>query len=237
MTTMNFDVEISRTEWSETDIWSSARELLRERMYGGVRVGADWSVMAESGPSVRVPLEVTDERQDGDARDLPAYVELFLHDVFLILNIAAPGSFGGTIAAAKRELSLDPRLFLYAGMDALPLQDVLAWYDSLELGTSQLATSPMARALFHLLHLSSGPEDDVMTVLRLAQAVEGLGLSPESLLALRGEVVRGTAPVVHPLHDESLDERLEDDALDWTRAVDEGMALLLGEIRNKLSSP
>lgn len=233
---MNFEVEISRTDWSNSEVWSSAREVLRERVYAGVRVGADWSAMAGDEPSVRVPLEVIDERQQGDARDLPDYVELFFHDVFLILNIAAPGSFGGTIAATKRELSLDPRLFLYVVLEPWPLRDVLAWYDSLELGTTQVATSPMAGALFHLLHLSSGPEDDVLTVVRLAQALEGLGLRAERLFALRDEIVRGTAPVVHPLHDESLDARLEDDSFDWTGAVDEGVKLLLGEIRNKLSS-
>ena len=57
MTTMNFEVEISRTEWSSTEVWSSAREVLRERVYGGVRVGAESSAMAEDEPSVRVPVE------------------------------------------------------------------------------------------------------------------------------------------------------------------------------------
>jgi hypothetical protein len=209
--------------------------LLRERVYGGVRVGADWSAMAEGGPSVRVPLEVIDEREHGDERDLPGYVELFFHDVFLIMNIAAAGSFGGVIATQK-ELTLDPRLFVYAGLPPLPLRDVVAWYDALGLGTAQIAESGMARALFHLLHLSRGPEDDTVTVLRLAQALEALGLSSGMLFELRDAVVSGTAPVVHPMQDDALDARLEDAAFDWTAAVDEAARGVLGEVRRQVEA-
>jgi len=42
---MNFEVEISRTEWSTPEVWSSAAEVLRERVYGGVRVRAEWDAL------------------------------------------------------------------------------------------------------------------------------------------------------------------------------------------------
>ena len=49
-----------------------------------------------------MPLHVVDERVNGDARDIPAFVELFFHDAFLVGNLARPGSFGGVIAVILR---------------------------------------------------------------------------------------------------------------------------------------
>jgi len=230
---MTFEVEISRTDWSNGEGWTTASAALRERVYGAVRVRVELSAMGEDRPSVRVPVEVIDGRPGGDARDLPAFVELFFHDLFLLMNFAAPGSFGGTIAVGRRELTLEPRLFLYAGLDPRPLGDVVAWYDSLGIGTKQVADDGVTRALFTLLRLSSGTEDDATTVLGLAGALEAVGLSSEKLFALRDELVAGRAPVVHPLHDETLDPRLEEERFDWSPAVDEAAALLLRTLRAK----
>ena len=104
-------------------------DVVRERVYGGVRVSAEWpATLVASG--IRVALEV---RGDLEPRDAPAYVELFFHDVFLLLNLAAPGSFGGTISVVGgelrvRELVFDARVFTYAApLATLPLADVVAW--------------------------------------------------------------------------------------------------------------
>ena len=66
-----------------------------ERVYGDIRVTAAWQTR------VRATLEVFG---DLEPRDAPAYVELFFHDVFLLLNLASPGSFGGTISIIGGEL-------------------------------------------------------------------------------------------------------------------------------------
>jgi hypothetical protein len=74
--------------------------IIRERVYGGVRVSAAWPAELAQ-PEIRVALEVGGELEP---RDAPAYVELFFHDVFLLLNLASPGSFGGTISITGGEL-------------------------------------------------------------------------------------------------------------------------------------
>ena len=134
--------------------------VVRERVYGGVSVSAEWPEPL-AAPEARVALQV---RGEMDERDAPAYVELFFHDLFLILNLASPGSFGGTISISGgslrvHELTLDPRVFAYAApLAKLPLADVIAWYDRLQLGTQQLASDGTAIALVQLLHLGRNAE-------------------------------------------------------------------------------
>src|SRR5688572_32106693 len=133
MNQFRFEAEIVLGDAGPTDV-------VRERTYGSVRVTADWPAEL-AGPELRLALEV---RGDLEPRDAPAYVELFFHDVFLLLNLASPGSFGGTISITGgelrvRELAFDPRVFTYAvPLTTLPLAQVVAWYDGLKLGTQQV---------------------------------------------------------------------------------------------------
>lgn len=213
---------------------------LRERAYRGgagvVRVRARWPEASEQ-QSLRMPVEVIDESASLDARDVPAYVELFFHDAFLVLNLAQPGSFSGVIATSGgeyrvRELALDASVFTYAKARSLPLDHVAAWYESLPVGTTQIATTPIAKALFHLLHIARGAEPE----LRLASAVEALfddarARAPR-ILELRDEIVRGEAPVLHPMDEDALDPGIED--VDWTEAVDEAAAVVIAEIQSRV---
>lgn len=211
---MYFDSRIVREDAVSFD-------LIPERVYGGVRVAAEWSDDRD-----RATLTVTGAP---DHRDAPAYVELFFHDAFLLLNLSNPGSFGGTIAIEGGELRastlrLSSRVFLYAGgLDRVPLTQVTAWYDGLQLGTQQLATSGVAAALFHLLHLARAEESEEQAIVRLAGAAEALLGRPESLerlFELREAIARGRAPVFHPMHDDALDPRVEDATREWIDTID-----------------
>src|SRR2546423_10488735 len=83
MNVMRFEAEILRADGAVP------RDVVRERTYGGVRVVAEWP--AELGtPEIRVGGEIGGAV---DRRDAPAYVGLFFPHVFLLLNLAAPGSF------------------------------------------------------------------------------------------------------------------------------------------------
>src|SRR5947209_3858635 len=178
----------------------SAAEVLRERTHRGARVVAEWP-RAHEADTIRLPLRIT-------GRDPPWHAELFLHEAFLMLNLAAPGSFGGTISFAGGDaFTLDQRLFEYAwaaargGIAPLPLARVAAWYDGLRIDPARPADTPAARALFHLLHLARSAEDEVLSIVRLAQAAEALGSGEPMLFQMRDAVVRADAPVSHPVID------------------------------------
>ena len=225
MNRMRFEAEIARGERIPT-------EVVRERRYGDVRVVAEWPADLAT-PEIRVALEVIG---DVDRRDAPAYAELFFHDVFLLLNLASPGSFGGTISITGgelrvRELAFSARVFEYAsGLNKLTVEQVAAWYDGLQLGTQQVAATAEAIALFQLLHLARSEEDEEVAIIRLARAVEALGgTKAPRLFKLRDEIIRGRAPVFHPMHDDALDARVTDVTREWLEVADAAAtAVVLG---------
>ena len=229
MSAFRFEAEIVRTEGVPAAV-------VREGVYGNVRVSSEWPDDLETR-EIRVAIEVTGEI---DARDVPAYVELFFHDVFLILNLASPGSFGGTISITGgefrvRELTFSPRVFEYAApLATVPLEQVVAWYDGLQLGTRQIAGDPITTALFELLHLARGEEDEEQSILRLARAAERLVERPESLrrlFELRDEIARGRGPVIHPMQDDVLDPRVEDARREWIEVADVAAAAVIGALQ------
>ena len=216
-------------------------DVVRERVYGGVRVRAEWPEQLAQ-PEIRVALEV---RGDVDRRDAPAYAELFFHDVFLLLNLASPGSFGGTIAITGgelrvRELVFSPHVFTYAaGAERLPLEKVSAWYDSLQLATRQVADGAIESALFQLLHLARVDEDEERSIPRLAGAAEALFGQDHSLrrlFELREAIARGRVPVFHPMHDDALDPRVEDATAEWIDVADAAASAVIGELQKRISA-
>jgi hypothetical protein len=265
MTEQHFDAEITRTPRlagnlesvaaaADQVVWTDAGSVLRERVYrtesGTVAVRADWAAVKSEEPSLRVPLVVIDRREQPEPRDLPAFVELFFHDAFLLFNLAVPGSFSGVIAPSGgelriNELALDAHLFELAWaeparggdgekIEPLPLAEVVAWYDTLGIGVGQIASNATTKVLFHLLHLARVPEGDPISVVRLAQCLEALGLASERLFALRDAICRGGAPVVHPMFDDALDVRLEDESFDWTEAADEAASLIVSALQKQV---
>jgi hypothetical protein len=209
---------------------------VHERVYGAAHVIAEWPVPA--APVIRAGLLVLG---DVDRRDAPAYVELFFHDVFLLLNLAAPGSFSGTVSVSGgelrvRELHFSARLFEYAtGLRRLPLEQVAAWYDALQLGTQQVASTPVAAALFHLLQLARRDEDELEAVVRLASAHEALLGANDRFETMREAIAFGRVPVFHPLHDDGLDPRVHDAMSEWMEAADAAASAVIGELQRQIA--
>src|SRR5258706_7916925 len=153
------------------------------------RIDPDVDEPPEEMPPVGVIVRFVDERKHPHEHDVFSFVELFLHESFLMLNVAAPGSFGGRTrwsggGLKGREVFLDARVFEMAWGTAatrdwprvtpLALSDVKAWYDALGIGTQQVATTSMAKALFHLLYLARSEEEDMLSVIRLALPVQAV---------------------------------------------------------------
>jgi hypothetical protein len=212
MMTMNeyrFTAEVARQTpvSNAAEFFREAADVLRDRAYGNVLVQADWTPLASDDDIVRIDVTVNG---DLDPRDVPAYVELFFHDAFLVFNIALPGSFGGAITVTGGDFRVNDLFFdaaLFAcGASSMPLAEVIAWYPA---ETNQIASTPMQTALFHLLHIGRGGHDQWMQRARLNECLKALGID-ESIKQI---------PLIHPMHDETLDARLDDAAQDIDRAM------------------
>ncbi|HEY0142617.1 MAG TPA: hypothetical protein VGF48_17090 [Thermoanaerobaculia bacterium] len=249
MTAFPFSVRFNRFDRVAADLESIAEQAeatLYEtviRGYGDVEVEIDLAPLAEPKRSVKLSPLV---RGEIDPRDAAAYVELFFHDLFLMLNLAVPGSFSGIVSSPRtNELRFDARVFEYAWVtaarndwpyvDTLPLRDVMRWFEAQQLGTAQIATTGTARALVHLLHLARHEEDETASVTRLAQALEGLGAEvPADVDELRDAIARGTARLIHPMHDDSFDDSLDAMALDFTDAADLAASLVVSALQSRI---
>ncbi|HET7434734.1 MAG TPA: hypothetical protein VFN10_08485 [Thermoanaerobaculia bacterium] len=227
-----FEAEVTREE-------GRVAEVVRERVYGAVRVVAEWPrdlSAAEPRFAVTVSGEV-------DRKDAPAYVELFFHDVYLLMNLASPGSFDGTVSISGgelrvRELTFSARLFSNAER-RLPLERVVAWYESLGIGARQVATAGAAVAVFEVLHLARREEDDEESIIRLARAVEAVVGRPESLqrlFTLRDEIVQGHAPAYHPMHDDALDPLVLDATEEWIETADAAAGALIAALQAQVTT-
>lgn len=245
------------TTAADAALWRSAAEVLRERAYvtptGVVRVSVDWNPFVDRDDDddlVALDVRVADDREKVDPRDVVSFVELFFHDVFLLLNLAVPGSFGGDVVILAdgehraSEFELSARLFEYAwatstrnggpSIEPLPLADVVRWYDALQMGTQQLATTDVTKALFLLLHLARAEENESASVLRLGQALEALSEGAPRFFEVRDAIVHGTAPVLHPMADDALDDRVDDASIELVNAADLAASIVVSAIQKRV---
>ena len=223
MNTHKFSAEVARQARvpNAVEFFRGAAAVLRDRAYGDILVQADWTPLASDEDVVRMEVTVIGQLAP---HDVPAYVELFFHDAFLLFNIASPGSFGGAITVTGGEfrvndLSFDAAPFA-CGASSMPLAEVLAWYRP---ETHQIASTPMQIVLFHLLHIGRGNHDEWMRRARLNACLKALGID-ESIDEI---------PVIHPMHDESLDPRLEDAADIIDRAMTRVLTAVQDAVRRR----
>jgi hypothetical protein len=199
-----------------------------------------------------------------------------IHDLFLIMNLAGPGCFdlyGASLLRDGRhntDISLSNYHFeaalLVQASDKWPisrildLSKVIAWYDAVRTGASQIPQNQMEKVLFALLHISKS-DTSPMVVIWLFYAFESmlqtrvgenfsaivsriallLNADKEqtqlirkrirALYDVRSAIVHGGFEVIHPMHDGSLDKRADDDFGDLIQALNYGYALLLASVQ------
>lgn len=224
MNDYKFSAEVARQTRvpNAVEFFRDAAPALRDRAYGNVLVQADWTPLASDDDIVRMQVTVIGEIAP---RDVAAYVELFFHDAFLLFNIALPGSFGGAITVTGGEFRVNDLSFdavpFACGASSMPLAEVVAWYP---VETNQIASTPIQTVLFHLLHIGRGGHDEWMQRARLNECLKALGIY-ESIDEI---------PVIHPMHDESLDAGADDSATD---VIDRAMVRVLTAVQDAARAP
>lgn len=142
----------------------------------------------------------------------------------------------------------------------LPLERVISWYKRVRVGATQVPSNSMEKVLFALMHLAR-TEVSVNTVVWLFYGLETffdtrpgenfrtlvsricLWLAPtdhqkallrKSLRALydiRSSFVHGGREVIHPLHNEAADPRIEDQYRELMTTTEFGFAVLLAAVQ------
>lgn len=227
--------------------------------------------------AIRIPAVVTEagrqRRHRTPALDL---LRLAVHEAFLILNIAVPGSFSAAQMRIETErypypVSMRAELFEDAWISAihqkwpsitpLPVSDVISWHRGLGLGTTQVATSRIAKALFSIQHASQIVREDPTVVIWLAQCLESLFGVPTALsrnilqtrsFALfgnptneksvtkelrefyeaRNSFAHGGAAVLHPLANEDLDGAVIEALVRWLQPAEFAASLVVAALQH-----
>jgi hypothetical protein len=147
---------------------------------------------------------------------------------------------------------------------SLPLEQVVDWYAAVRVGASQVPRDGMEKVLFALMHLARS-DVSLNTVIWLFYALEtffdtrpgenfrtlvsriDVLLSPSdsekkhlkknlrTLYDLRSSFVHGGRDVIHPLHNEYADPRVEASYSELTTSVEFGFSVLLASVQEVIA--
>lgn len=199
------------------------------------------------------------------------FMEMYLHDLFLMLNLAVPGSADFLYVTIRRPgYSTDNlRLSSYFWWDIYPNNKdswpllnaidpevVAAWYFRIRRGYGQVPETSVERAMFALLHIckSGGRPEDMIWLFYAFESLfqtrvgENFSALVDRLLLIllpndeqekqlrkqlremydfRSSFVHGGLKVIHPMHMENMDKRIDDQYLKINELSGYGSRLLL----------
>lgn len=262
------DISVS-FDWASVVKHLKRHHAAKKRLYAAAGTPAVYNVKFPRKPvQVVCAVHASGVRHVANSADhlLKAVAESFACDVFLIMNLAAPGCcnfYRATLGKKERPslspagLSLSEVDFDVAYLDGrggkwpapqmVSLDAVLAWHAVVRSGVAQVPQSRMEKVLFALLHTSNADNVSPTTVIWLFYALEtlfdtkpgenfrtllsriALLLSPDpaqskllhtelrKLYDLRSAFVHGGLEVIHVLHNEGLDSRVD---LNYGRVMD-----------------
>lgn len=182
------------------------------------------------------------------------FVESYLYDLFVILNLALPGSADFlNVGVEPASLGQRERLELSAyyferefrkrehwpTLRTIDPQAVAAWYYSVRTGFGQVPDTPVERAVFAMLHVcrSNGRPEDLVWLFYAFEALfqtrvgenysallerlqlllkpgdeqeKKLRKSLRAMYDYRSSFVHGGLQIIHPMHREPMDDRIDD---------------------------
>lgn len=219
---------------------------------------------AEFDLVLEIEVELSSNGEKGRAVHLKRFAEQYLYDVFFMANISLPGSceflnarfinlYRSNEDSYHEKMYLSSYNFELSHLDfikgkkfspnTLPIEEVLSWYKSLDLGVTQIGDTKAARAIFALFHVCKSEMDvasiiwmfhafEAIYVTRFGESVAGmvsrmmmlldLPVTEQKLLTktirklydVRSSFVHGGYRVHHPLSSDQLDPRLNDLRMD-----------------------
>lgn len=142
-------------------------------------------------------------------------VKHLLYEIYLVANLATPGSFNmykshiraqgiepGTDPLAEEDLELSEFLFetswhyaqdnLWTKIEFIPFNRVHAWHEQLGIGYRQVARTSVEKALFCMLHLGKSSSLEPEATFWLAAALEAIYKTPHgsSFQHLHGRIAQ-----------------------------------------------
>lgn len=165
----------------------AAMETLHSGKYNSAEEAFSKANFPRRGSKNRIKV-IVKNGTNADADMAQSVVENILHDVFLMMNISAPGCcdfYRATLQGPKylSDISISNIQFesaLLPHLDrgwptskVLELATVISWFRSVRSGTSQVPQNPMERVLFALLHMAR-METSPMIVIWFFYAIESL---------------------------------------------------------------
>lgn len=166
---------------------------------------ADWETFFETNKkfkylSIEVKLNTNQILyREGTINYLSYYVEAYLYELFLLLNLSMPGSitlFQTVFKAGKqsRQINIDDYFFSnslkwsnaigWPKIGQVPIGDVVRWYKSLNIGIRQVARNNLERVIFSLLHVCNNDQISSNGLIWLAHSLESLFESPKSSISI-----------------------------------------------------
>lgn len=209
------------------------------------------------------------------------FLELYIYEFYFVANMAVPGVaqfYTLSFNPSRGKEPIRPRLSSYAfdhnwmrslggqwpALRQLPFNEVVKWYDTLNIGTKQQADTGTERAIFAIYHLSrmdievesvvwifhgleallatqvgeniSGLVRRVALLLEASESqAKSINKKIRQLYDMRSALVHGGYPVAHPMRNQALDRRLDDGFINIIHNTEDGFGILVAILQRMIS--
>ncbi|MBZ9688390.1 hypothetical protein G9F72_018840 [Clostridium estertheticum] len=164
-------------------------------------ISADWKDYLadnENSESFSIKIALNTDKylfDDGIENYLSYYIEVYLNELFLILNLSIPGSitlFQTTFKVNDytTRIKIDSYFFAeslewsneihWLNIVPIPINDVATWYKSLNIGIRQISKTNLERVIFSLLHVCNDEYASPTGLIWLSHSLESLFGSPKA---------------------------------------------------------